>query len=720
MHNSILILSDDKHDTENLLNLLDQKEGGEFNVECLTKLSSAIVRLKNHGIDAIILDLLLPDSYGIETFDQLFASAPHISIVILSETDEEVIAKKAVEHGAKAYLSQGHFIGNIVPLTLRNIIQSKKTEANFYQEKERAEIALNSIGDAVICTNLLGQINYLNIAAEKMTGWTKEESNGQPIEKVFKIVNRTTRQPPEHNPVYLALEQDQVKGLRPDTVLLCKDGSEVSIEDSSSPIHNWDGKITGAVVVFHDVTEALSMTMKMAHLAQHDFLTNLPNRVLLNDRVSQAINHSERSNSQFALLFLDLDNFKNINDLLGHAVGDELLKSVAERLIHCVRKCDTVSRQGGDEFLILLAECVSADDASIAADKILAELNHPHFITDRNLHITCSIGISVYPKDGLDADTLIKSADSAMYLAKEKGDNNYQFCTDEMNRNANQRLTIETNLRFSLDHHELMLLYQPKINLKNGEIVGVEALLRSTRRELLNIAPKHLIKVAEDCGLIVPLGRWVIREACFQAKKWLASGTTFGSVAVNVSVIEFHQKNFISDIKATLKDTHLEPCYLELEITESVLMNNVESSRSLLNELKNLGIKLAVDDFGTGYSSLSYLKLFPLNVLKIDQSFVSDITSSSDTNIISAIVSMGKGLKLKVIAEGIETKSHLAFLQALDCEDGQGFLFSPPISANEFAKLSATKIKPWLHLISQVKTPAKVKVSKDHQVKLSA
>ncbi len=709
MSNTILIMSDDKSETETLATLLDKNKGGEFNVECLAKLSSAIERLNHHGIDAIILDLLLADSCGIETFDQLFAVAGNVPIVILSETDEEALAIKAVEHGAKAYLSTAHFIGNILPLTLRNIIQSKKTEAQLFQEKEWAEIVLNSISDAVICTNLSGQIDYLNIAAQKMTGWSSDDAHGHPIEKIFNIVNRDTRLAPDQNPVYLVLKQNEPMGLKPNTVLIRKDGSEVSIQDSSSPIHNWDGQIIGAVVVFHDVTEALSMTMKMAHLAQHDFLTNLPNRVLLNDRVSQAINHAERSNSQFALLFLDLDNFKHVNDLLGHAVGDKLLQSVAERLTQCVRKCDTVSRQGGDEFLILLAECLSGDDASVAADKILAELNLPHFITDRNLHITTSIGISVYPKDGQDAETLIKNADSAMYLAKEKGDNNYQFCTDEMNRLANQRLTVETNLRFSLDHNDLILLYQPKVNLKNGEIVGVEALLRSTRKELLNISPKHLIKVAEDCGLIIPIGRWVLREACLQATKWLQSGISFGSVAVNISVIEFHQKNFLSDLKAILKEVDLEARYLELEITESVLMNKAEASKNLLNELKNLGIKLAVDDFGTGYSSLSYLKLFPLDILKIDQSFVSDITSNddnhnNDTNIINAIVSMGNGLKLKVIAEGIETETQFAFLQAINCEDGQGFLFSPPISAGEFSKLSLSKIKPWSHLMMPVES----------------
>lgn len=709
MCNTILIMSDDKSETETLVNLLDKNKGGEFNVECLSKLSSAIERLNHHGIDAIILDLLLADSCGVETFDQLFAVAGNAPIVILTQTDEEALAIKAVKHGAKAYLSTAHLIDNTPSLTLRNIIQSKKTETQLFQEKKWAEIVLNSISDAVICTNLCGKIDYLNIAAQKITGWSSEDAHGHPIEKIFNIVNRDTQLAPDQNPVYLVLKQNEIMGLKPNTVLIRKDGSEVSIQDSSSPIHNWDGQIIGAVVVFHDVTEALSMTMKMKHLAQHDFLTNLPNRVLLNDRVSQAINHAERSNSQFALLFLDLDNFKHVNDLLGHAVGDKLLQSVAERLTQCVRKCDTVSRQGGDEFLILLAECLSGDDASVAADKILAELNLPHFITDRNLHITTSIGISVYPKDGQDAETLIKNADSAMYLAKEKGDNNYQFCSDEMNRLANQRLTVETNLRFSLDHNDLILLYQPKVNLKNGEIVGVEALLRSTRKELLNISPKHLIKVAEDCGLIIPIGRWVLREACLQATKWLQSGISFGSVAVNISVIEFHQKNFLSDLKAILKEVDLEARYLELEITESVLMNKAEASMNLLNELKNLGIKLGVDDFGTGYSSLSYLKLFPLDILKIDQSFVSDITSNdnnhnNDTNIINAIVSMGNGLKLKVIAEGIETETQFAFLQAINCEDGQGFLFSPPISAGEFSKLSLSKIKPWSYLIMPVES----------------
>ena len=706
MKNRTLLLTDDTHDAHRLIQLLDKKNGGEFNIKWYTKLSEGIQHLHESAYDLILVDLLLADSCGLETFNQLFAIATNTPIVILSQEGEESSAEEAVSHGAKANLSKGHFLGEIVPITLKNIIQYQKFEANNYHHKTRAEITLNSISDAVISTNILGQIDYLNTAAEAITGWTKGNGLGQPVEKVFNIINRITRKPPALNPVYMVLEEDEPMSLTPGTLLICKDGKEISIEDSSSPIHDEHGIITGTVVVFHDVTDAVSMTLKMAHLAQHDFLTNLPNRILLNDRISQAITLASRTSTQFALLFLDLDNFKHINDSLGHDIGDKLLQSIAERLTASVRKSDTVSRQGGDEFLILLAEGKFGEDAALTAEKILAEINKPHIIYKHNLVITLSIGISVYPKDGLDAETLIKNADNAMYQAKKNGLNTYQFFTDEMNKTALERLNIETNLKLSLKNHEFMLLYQPKINLVSGKITGVEALLRSRRTELLKISPGKLIKIAEDCGLIVAIGNWVMREACIQAKKWLDYGFQFGTMAINISVLEFQQVNFVDNVKSILAEINLEAHYLTLEITESVLMSNAESSKKILYDLKNIGFKLAMDDFGTGYSSLSYLKQFPLDTIKIDQSFVTDVTHSNDNGIIvSSIVGMGNSLKLKVVAEGIETKEQLAFLKQLDCEEGQGFLFSRPISANEFATIVKNDDIPWIANFESNKKP---------------
>ncbi len=549
----------------------------------------------------------------------------------------------------------------------------------------RAEIALNSISDAVICTDINGNIDFLNIAAEKITGWTREKANGLPFSQVFNIINVTSRTPAA-NPVDFVLQNNKASELAADILLIKHDGSEIAIEDSSSPIYDWDGQLSGVVVVFHDVSAAKAMSKKMTHLAQHDFLTNLPNRVLLNDRISQAITAAHRNESQIALLFLDLDNFKHINDSLGHATGDKLLQSVTKRLSACVRNSDTVSRQGGDEFVILLADIKEGKDAALTAEKVLDELTLPHALGKCQLHITTSIGISVYPNDGLDAETLLKSADTAMYYAKEKGRNNYKFFKNEMNTRAVQRLIIEDSLRLALKKQQFSLLYQPKVNLKGNQITGVEALLRWEHDEWGEMQPGVFIPIAEESGLIISIGHWVLREACKQARIWLDNNLTPVTIAVNISAKEFLQKDFVEGVRAVLSVTKLPAQYLELEITESVLMHDAESSTEILQRLKKMGIKLAVDDFGTGYSSLSYLQRFPIDVLKIDRSFVHHITAATDEGIIvSAIISMGNSLKLRVIAEGVENEMQLDFLKNRHCEEGQGYLFSRPLTAEQFA-----------------------------------
>ena len=558
-------------------------------------------------------------------------------------------------------------------------------DKHIYQVKTRAEIALNSISDAVICTDIHGNIDYMNVAAEKMTGWTREEVNGQPAEHVFKIINAITRQP-ACNPVNLVLLSNKPSGLAADTLLIGRDGTEVAIEDSTSPIHNAEGELTGVVIVFHDVSSSKAMVKKMAHLAQHDYLTNLPNRVLLNDRIAQAITLANRHQTQVAILFLDLDNFKHINDSLGHATGDKILQSVTKRLKDCVRESDTVSRQGGDEFVILLADNKNSNDAAVSAQKILDELKAIHTVDKNQLHITTSIGISLYPTDGLDAETLLKSADTAMYYAKEKGRNNYQFFIPDMNNRATQRLIIESNLRHALEKQQFTLNYQPKVNLITGQITGVEALLRWQHGEWGEVMPDTFMPVAENSGLIIPIGRWVLRHACKQAKIWKNKGIEGITVAVNISAQEFLQKDLVETIRATLIETRLEPHFLELEITESVLMRDAEYSKKILLQLKQMGIKLAVDDFGTGYSSLSYLQQFPIDVLKIDQSFVQNIESAKDDSIIvSAIINMANSLKLNVVAEGVENSSQLAFLKKHHCKEGQGYFFGSPLTVDQFS-----------------------------------
>jgi len=687
MSNRILIITGKPADAEILKDVLGKARDGPFEIEWLTQLSLGLERLSKGGIDAILVDLSLPDSEGLATFDQLFAAVPHTPIMTLSEGDDDALAIEAVERGSQGYLSKGHFKSYLVPQALRNIIQRKAVEEAFYKEKARAEIALNSISDAVICTDLSGNIDYLNIAAENITGWSRDEARGQPIAEVFKLINGITRLP-ACNPVEHVLEHDIPMGLNADTVLVRRDGSETPIEDSTSPIHDWNGKLTGVVIVFHDVSAAQAMTMKMSHLAQHDFLTNLPNRVLLNDRIAQAITSAKRGNAELAVLFLDLDNFKHINDSLGHETGDKLLQSVTLRLSDCVRSSDTVSRQGGDEFVILLTGGKYGEDAAVTADKILVALGLPHKVGKVELHITTSIGISVYPADGHDVETLIKNADTAMYNAKEKGRNNYQFFRSDMNTRAVERQFIESNLRRALEKQEFVLFYQPKVNLDTGMITGAEALLRWIHQDWGMVLPERFVKIAEDCGLIIPIGRWVLREACSQAKRWLDEGLAIVSIAVNISALEFHQKNFVEGVRNILAETGLDPSYLELEITESVLMGDADASSTILQQLKDMGIQLAVDDFGTGYSSLSYLQEFPIDVLKIDQSFVHDIGPAANNGIIvSAVIGMGNSLKLRIVAEGVESEEQLEFLKANFCEEGQGHIFSLPLTADKFALL---------------------------------
>jgi diguanylate cyclase (GGDEF)-like protein len=431
-------------------------------------------------------------------------------------------------------------------------------------------------------------------------------------------------------------------------------------------------------------------TVQMGYMAEHDNLTGLPNRSLLKDRLSQSIMFAQRHGKKVALMYLDLDHFKHINDSLGHAVGDMLLKSVAKRLQSCIRLSDTVSRQGGDEFVVLLSEVEVVEDASRIAEKLITVMAKPILIDGHRLHITLSIGISFYPDDSTDIEAVIRNADTAMYQAKKKGRNNYQIFTPEMNIRAVARQAVEQTLHQAIEQNQFVLHYQPKVNLENGTITGAEALIRLKRSNHQLVCPNKFIRIAEDCGLILPIGRWVLREACRQAQAWLKSGLKFGQIAVNVSSREFHGKDFLAGIRAILDETGLAPHYLELELTESGLMQNTKQTTEILHTLKDLGVQIAIDDFGTGYSSLSYLQRFPIDTIKIDQSFVQDFDGDAGEAIVSAIIAMGTSLKQLVVAEGIETKQQLAFLQSHHCVEGQGFYFSQPLAADQFAKLLAT------------------------------
>jgi len=657
------------------------------NFEWVRTLSSGLERLARKGAWAIFLNLFLPDSQGIETIDRLLAVSSAASIVVLGGVDNEGICREAMLHGAQDFLLEGHIDSYLFERAIRNIIEREIARQELFIERDRAQVTLNSIGDAVLSTDILGNVVYLNVVAEHMTGWTRKEAVGHPLTDVFQIIDGATHKP-SANPMELAIQLDKAVGLSANCILVRRDGHEAAIEDSAAPIHDRDGQVTGAVIVFHDVSMARAVVMEMSHLAQHDALTDLPNRIMLNDRLTQAISLARRNHHLLAVLFLDLDGFKNINDSLGHSIGDKLLQSVSTRLLACVRKSDTVSRQGGDEFVVLLPEVTQAADAAISAAKIITELKNAHSIGEHRLHVTASIGISTYPDHGENGETLIKNADTAMYHAKQCGRDNYQFFKPDMSLRAVERQSLEGQLRYALERQELMLHYQPKVNLKTGAIVGVEALLRWQHPLRGLLLPGQFLTIAEDTGMIVAIGQWVLCEACRQTREWLDAGLPAVPVAVNISSLEFRSEQFLEHVQAALKDTCLDPRYLELELTETVLMRHAESTTYMLGKLKAIGVRLAVDDFGTGYSSLSYLTRFPIDSLKLDQSFVHNIiTGSNDAIVISSVISMAKSLKQSVIAEGVETIEELAFLQAHGCDEGQGYYFSRPAAAQQFANL---------------------------------
>jgi len=567
----------------------------------------------------------------------------------------------------------------------------KQTEVALFTEKQRAVITLESIGDGVITTDNDARVTYLNPIAEKMTGWTNLQAQHKPLLEVFKIVNESTRKLVP-NPVEIVLQHGEIYGLANHTMLISKSGVEYPIEDSAAPIRDNDGKILGVVLVFHDVSEARKMVSKMTYLAEHDFLTGLPNRLLINDRLNQALMLAKRDKEYVALMFLDLDRFKNINDSLGHEIGDKVLKLVAIKLATCLRASDTISRQGGDEFMILLPEVPDHFAPADVAEKLLAITTQPFEIEGHEIRISVSIGIAVYPDDGDTVEMLTKSADSAMYHAKALGRNNYQFFTQSMNERILQLAELEHHLRRAIELNEFFLVYQPKIDIQTGEIIGAEALIRWQHSQWGLVSPDRFISISEDTGLIKPIGAWVLKEACRQNREWQDAGFKKIPVSVNVSVVQLRENHFFQEVTETLMLTGLEPKYLELEVTESVAIEGEQGIITWLKTLKNMGVRLSIDDFGTGYSSLSYLKRLPIDTIKIDQSFIRDIeTDPDDATIISAIIKMSHGLKLKVIAEGVETQEQFNFLKSEGCDQYQGYFSSEPVTAEKFSSLMKDK-----------------------------
>ena len=687
---AILLLQDNSSRAAIVQELLAKSSETPFVIEWIKSCAATLDRLNDDtkdGIAAILIDLRLPEGQELDTFDQIFQASPHIPILVLGDPEHEDVAKQAVQRGAQDYILDNHLDSYSLSKALHNMLERTANADALFIEKERAQVTLNSIGDAVISTDVAGNVTFLNQVAEAMTGWPSAEALGRSFSDVFRIIDSAN---PEHtvNPMAIAMQLNKTVGLSGSCTLIRRDGFESAIEDSAAPIHDHKGQVTGAVMVFHDVTQARAMSLRMSYLAHHDYLTDLPNRLLLNDRLSQAMAAARRQQQQLAVLFVDVDRFKHINDSLGHAIGDQLLLSIAGRLVSSVRSSDTVSRQGGDEFVILLPTVAHAEDAALSANKILTALAMPHHVKEHDLQITVSMGIGVYPDDGIDAKTLVKNADIAMLNAKDNGRNNYQFFKPDMNEHALERQSLESGLRHALNRREFVLYYQPKIDLETEAITGAEALIRWRQPGQGIVLPEKFIRIAEQCGFIVPIGRWALREACRQTQNWLDENLGPMPVAVNISAVELRSKDFVQGVRAVLQEIGLDARYLEFELTETALMQDPKSTIAVLRALKDMGVRLTLDDFGTGYSSLSYLKRFPIDALKIDKSFVRGLcTNASDANIVSAVINMGKSFGLRVIAEGVETREQFLRLQVQQCAEGQGYYFQEPVAAVEFAKL---------------------------------
>ncbi len=572
--------------------------------------------------------------------------------------------------------------GTLALILTKELFRRSEAEARFFEESERLRVTLGSIGDAVMTTDCNGIVTYLNPVAERMSGMACAEARGRHSHDVLVITtSETTERVP--NPVRIALQEQRVVGLAANSVLHRHGGGNFAIEDSAAPIRDRDGVIVGAVMVFHDVSESRAMANRMSHLAQHDALTDLPNRVLLQDRLAQAIERGHRNGTQAALLFLDLDRFKHVNDSLGHAAGDQLLVEASRRLRACVRDSDTVSRLGGDEFVVLLSDFHDEQGPARVAEKILATLGQPFTVGGQTVSVSASVGVSVYPRDGATVDELTRNADAAMYLAKQSGRNGYRFFTSELGRLAARRLHMERAIAEGLLRSQFVLHYQPQYRSDDGSFLGVEALVR-WQLDGTMIPPADFIPFAEETGQIIDLGDAVLTMACRQAVRWQANAPRPFTVSVNISAHQFRAPGFVERVRQILHDCGLRSHWLELEITETALMSGGERTDAILRQLRALGVTIALDDFGTGYSSLSYLRRFPVDRIKIDRSFVREIASSrSDSAIVQAVIDLGRNLGLRVIAEGVETVDQQRILAGLGCREVQGFLTGRPGPAED-------------------------------------
>jgi len=559
----------------------------------------------------------------------------------------------------------------------------EETIVLLFREKERARVILNSIGDGVIAMDTKSQVEYMNPVAEIMTGFALTEARNRQIAEIFSIQGKDGSRQLD-NLIENCLKEKRIVTMRESAFVLNRKQKEYVVRVSAGILHKKSGLPQGVALSITDITRTHRMMEQMTYQATHDLLTGLPNRTLFYERMTEILRRRERNGDLAALVYLDLDQFKKVNDQLGHYGADRLLKRVGKRLLSCCGEKDVLAHFGSDKFVIGLNRVRDRNTVAHFAEKIQGVLAAPFTIQGQDIYISCTMGICLFPGDGADVDELLKNSDTAMYRAKERGRGLFRFFSKSMNDRIRERLRIEQELRDAIARDELRIYYQPQVRAKDGRLIGAESLLRWENRKYGSISPSRFIPVAEECGLILPIGEWALRQVCTQLRAWREMNLPLIRVAVNLSSRQFLYGNIYAIVRGLLEESEFDPVFLELEITESMIMEDQEQAIELLGRLKKLGVRISIDDFGTGYSSLSYLKHFPVDQLKIDQSFVRDIVHKpGDAAITKAIVTMGHGLGLGVIAEGVEDEEQLAILRGQECDEIQGYLFSRPLSADQ-------------------------------------
>ena len=698
----ILIVDDEKLHQYSLMELMKQHG---YSIECVSNGDEAIEHLKHNNIGIILLDLNMDGTNGEDVMRFISENNINTTIIVVSGETSFEAAENALKHGAYDYIRKPYSIDNLIN-SVNNATKKRQLEAENLKMQMRLRESeklhryiVNKSPDIVYILDKNGCFTFVNKRVETLLGYRMSEILGKhytelvhddDLEKAqFKFNERRTGKRASIN-IELKLKcknNDQHRNF--DNRILPIEINSVgvySLQDSDK-----DNNFIGTYGIARDITDRIEAEEIIRFQAYHDMLTRLPNRTLLQDRLKQAITYARRNNTNLSVMFLDLDRFKMINDTLGHLIGDHLLQAVAMRLRHCLREGDTLARLGGDEFTLLLPEVQSKDDAELIARKIIKSLKMPFKIDDHELFISTSIGISHYPEDGNTMESLIKHADIAMYSVKGNGKNGYQFYNDNMIDAYSKNLSLENDLRRALENNQFKIYYQPQINIETNEVVAMEALIRWQHPERGLITPSEFIALAEETRLIKKIGNWMIENACHELARWHAMGLDNIRIAINVSAIQLEQENFVSFVLNTLSKNGLDGKFLEIEITENTLMDDTDDGINKLRELSTHNIKIAIDDFGTGYSSLNYLKCLPIDTLKIDQSFIRDMSKSEeDSSIIKAIIAMAHGLNLNIISEGVETEAQLKQLSEWRCKNMQGFLFGRPMPDNEAVDMLKT------------------------------